>query len=119
MEYYSDFEDEEDFMEIDSKPSPSPPPPPGHQSAAEGKASVPPIDANPLWINNLRSFRALIRSASGSSTHHRPNDWYIDPSPRPARDFRQDLLLARTGLADESVDNMLCHDCQAIARDRE
>lgn len=28
MEYYSDFEDEEDFMEIDSKPSPSPPPSP-------------------------------------------------------------------------------------------
>lgn len=49
MEYYSDFEDEEDFMEIDSKPSPSPPPLPlATKSAAEGKASIPPIDANPL-----------------------------------------------------------------------
>lgn len=53
MEYYSDFEDEEDFIEIDSKPSPSPPPfptplPLATKSAAEGKASIPPIDANPL-----------------------------------------------------------------------
>lgn len=70
-------------------------------------------------MKNRRSFRTLIRQASGGSTQHRPNDWYINPSPRPARDFRQDLLLARTGLADKSVDNMLCHDRQAVTRVRE
>lgn len=111
--YYSEFEDEDDFMEIDSKPCPCP-----SFYLLVG-----------VWRKNsamlimfhwkLRSFRTPIHRASGGSPHHRQDDWHFNPSPVPSRGFRQDMFHARACLASESVEYMLCHDRQVVIRVRQ